>query len=79
MTFTKNMTTKEKGKVIELMHEAEKPLKKRIEIKNNYHKEVDFDLRKKQSRTNNPETSTLLFKDKEALHMHETLPCYFHN
>ena len=70
---------KEKGKVIERMNAAEKPLRKKIEMKNNYHKEIDLDLSKRQSRTNNPETSTLLFKDKEALLMHETLPCYFHN
>ena len=70
---------KEKGKVIERMNAAEKPLRKKIEMKNNYHKEIELDLSKRQSRTNNPETSTLLFKDKEALLMHETLPCYFHN
>ena len=73
------MTMKEKGKVIERMNAAEKPLRKKIEMKNNYHKEIELDLSKRQSRTNNPETSTLLFKDKEALLMHETLPCYFHN
>ena len=73
------MTMKEKGKVIERMNAAEKPLRKKIEMKNNYHKEIELDLAKRQSRTNNPETSTLLFKDKEALLMHETLPCYFHN
>lgn len=79
MTFTKNMTTKEKGKLIDLMNAAEKPIRKRIEIKNSYRKEVEINLSKTISRTNDPETSTLLFKDKEALLMHETLPCYFHN
>jgi len=73
------MTVKEKGKVIERINAAELPLRKKIEMKNNYHKLIDFDLNKKQSRTNSLETSALLFKDKEALLMHETLPCYFHN
>ena len=79
MRFHKNMTVREKGKLIELMNEAEKPVKKRIEIKNSYHRPVEIDLSKKISRTNDPETSELLFKDKEALLMHEKLPSYFHN
>lgn len=79
MKFTKGMTMKEKAKVIERMNAAEKPLRKKIEIKNNYHKEIELDLAKRLSRTNNPDTSDLLMKDKEARLMHETLPCYFHN
>ena len=79
MKFTKGMTMKEKGKVIERMNAAEKPLRKKIEMKNNYHKEIELDLAKRLSRTNNPDTSTLLFNDEEARLMHDTLPCYFHN
>ena len=70
---------KEKAKVIERMNAAEKPLRKKIEIKNSYHKEIELDLAKRLSRTNNPDTTDLLIKDEEARLMHETLPCYFHN
>ena len=41
------MTMKEKGKVIERMNAAEKPLRKKIEMKNNYHKEIELDLAKR--------------------------------
>jgi hypothetical protein len=73
------MTSKEKGKVIDLMNATEKPIRKKIELMQGYHKEIELVLSKQLPRTNNPETSNLLFKDQEALRMHETLPCYFHN
>lgn len=79
MRFNKNMTFREKGSLIEKMNEAEKPIRKTIELKNSYHRQVDIDLKKRISRTNDPETSMLLFKDKEAMLMHEKLPSYFHN
>ena len=79
MRFNKNMTFREKGSLIEKMNEAEKPIRKTIELKNSYHRHVDIDLKKRISRTNDPETSMLLFKDKEAMLMHEKLPSYFHN
>ena len=79
MRFNKNMTFREKGSLIEKMNEAEKPIRKTIELKNSYHRQVEIDLKKRISRTNDPETSMLLFKDKEAMLMHEKLPSYFHN
>jgi len=62
-TFTKNMTVKEKAKLIQIRNAAEKPNKKKIELQHGYLREVEISLVNKLPRTNDIETSAILFKD----------------